>query len=189
MDLCRGCSVVPLGDAHRVDVRRYRRPLLRPVLSDGLAPVHAPTLHAVRPVDGFGQKRQNARDVPSVEKRLPDACAALFESDREALSGFTDEEVGQLVALLTRLIANLDRVANAEASLQNPWPRRPWGPPHPWGGPHLRFANAAPGIASVGALPSAPVSAGRGPCQSLVVKRASKRWPMARRLGAPAVGA
>ena len=54
------------------------------------------------------------------QTRLPDACAALFEGNREALSGFTDEEAAQLVALLTRVIANLDRVANAEASPHNP---------------------------------------------------------------------
>jgi hypothetical protein len=66
VDLYRGRSVVPLGDVHRVDLRRYRSPLLRPVSSDGLAPVHAPTLHAVRPANIFGQ-RQNGRDVPSVE--------------------------------------------------------------------------------------------------------------------------
>lgn len=47
--------------------------------------------------------------------RLPDACAALFQGNREALSGFTDEEAAQLATLLTRLIANLDRVASAEA--------------------------------------------------------------------------
>jgi MarR family transcriptional regulator, transcriptional regulator for hemolysin len=46
--------------------------------------------------------------------RLPDACAALFQGNRDALIGFTDEEATQLVALLTRLIANLDRAASAE---------------------------------------------------------------------------
>src|SRR5271165_5927289 len=67
MDLYRGRSVVPLGDVHRVDLRRYRSPLFRPVSSDGLAPMHVPTVHAVRPVNVFGQERQNGRDVPSVE--------------------------------------------------------------------------------------------------------------------------
>ena len=52
--------------------------------------------------------------------RLPDACATLFQGNRDALSGFTDEEAAQLVALLTRLIANLDRVASAEGSPHNP---------------------------------------------------------------------
>jgi hypothetical protein len=32
------------------------------------------------------------------------------------LRGFSDEETGTLIALLTRLIANLDRIAGVEAS-------------------------------------------------------------------------
>jgi hypothetical protein len=50
------------------------------------------------------------------ETRLPDAVAALLRGNLEALRGFTDEEAGQLVDLLTRLIANLDRVASVEGS-------------------------------------------------------------------------
>ncbi|MCH4548320.1 MarR family transcriptional regulator [Rhizobium changzhiense] len=47
---------------------------------------------------------------------MPEAIAALFQGNREALTGFTDAEAGQLVDLLTRLIENLDQIANAEAS-------------------------------------------------------------------------
>jgi MarR family transcriptional regulator, transcriptional regulator for hemolysin len=50
--------------------------------------------------------------------RLPDACAVLFQGNRDALAGFTNEETMQLVALLSRLIANLDRVGSAETSAQ-----------------------------------------------------------------------
>lgn len=50
------------------------------------------------------------------EARMPDAVAVLLRGNQEALRGFTDEEVGLLVDLLTRLIANLDGVASAEAS-------------------------------------------------------------------------
>jgi MarR family transcriptional regulator, transcriptional regulator for hemolysin len=50
------------------------------------------------------------------ETRLPDAIAVLLRGNQEALRGFTDEEAEQLVALLTRLIANLDRIAGAEPS-------------------------------------------------------------------------
>ena len=46
--------------------------------------------------------------------QLPDACAVLFDGNREALSGFTDEEETQFLAMLTRLIANLDRLANSD---------------------------------------------------------------------------
>ena len=42
--------------------------------------------------------------------RLPEACAALFKGNRDAMGGFTDEEASQLVALLSRLIENLDRL-------------------------------------------------------------------------------
>ncbi len=48
--------------------------------------------------------------------RLPDACAILFEGNRAALEGFSDEEAAQFVALLNRLIANLERLTVAEAA-------------------------------------------------------------------------
>src|SRR5215510_7296999 len=54
------------------------------------------------------------------EARLPDAVATLLRGNREVLRDFTDEEAGLLVALLTRLIANLDRVASVEASPGTP---------------------------------------------------------------------
>jgi DNA-binding MarR family transcriptional regulator len=47
--------------------------------------------------------------------RLPAACAVLFEGNREALEGFSDVEAEQLVALLNRLIANLDQLGGAGA--------------------------------------------------------------------------
>lgn len=52
--------------------------------------------------------------------RMPEAIDALFEGNREALSGFTEAEAEQFVALLTRLIANLDRIAGAEAAPRTP---------------------------------------------------------------------
>ena len=54
--------------------------------------------------------------TPIAEARLPDAVAVLLQGNREALRDFTDEEAGVLVDLLTRLIANLDGIASAEAS-------------------------------------------------------------------------
>jgi MarR family transcriptional regulator for hemolysin len=50
------------------------------------------------------------------EARLPDAVAVLLRGNHEALHGFTDEEAKLLVVLLTRLIANLDRIARVEGS-------------------------------------------------------------------------
>jgi MarR family transcriptional regulator for hemolysin len=54
------------------------------------------------------------------EARLPHAIAVLLRGNEEVLQGFSDKEVGLLVALLTRLIANLDRVASVEASPGTP---------------------------------------------------------------------
>ena len=45
--------------------------------------------------------------------RLPEAIATLFRGNRDAVAGFTDEEIVQLVALLDRLITNLDRLSVA----------------------------------------------------------------------------
>jgi MarR family transcriptional regulator for hemolysin len=42
--------------------------------------------------------------------RLPEAIATLFRGNRDAVAGFTDEEIVQLVGLLERLITNLDRL-------------------------------------------------------------------------------
>jgi MarR family transcriptional regulator for hemolysin len=49
---------------------------------------------------------------------MPEAIATLFQGNREALAGFTDAEAEQLVALLTRLIKNLDQIASAESPLR-----------------------------------------------------------------------
>jgi MarR family transcriptional regulator, transcriptional regulator for hemolysin len=45
--------------------------------------------------------------------RLPEAVATLFRGNRDAVAGFTDEEVAQLIALLDRLITNLDQLTSA----------------------------------------------------------------------------
>ncbi|MBB4114528.1 DNA-binding MarR family transcriptional regulator [Rhizobium sp. BK226] len=47
---------------------------------------------------------------------MPEAIAALFQGNEEALAGFTDAEAGQLVGLLKRLIDNLDQMASAESA-------------------------------------------------------------------------
>src|SRR6202044_3538350 len=44
--------------------------------------------------------------------RLPDAVDVLLRGNHEVLRDFTDEEAALLIALLTRLIANLDRVVS-----------------------------------------------------------------------------
>lgn len=77
--------------------------------------------------DGLIERRPDPDDrrssrvalTPTALARLPEACAALFEGNREALDGFSQAEAEQFVALLGRLIGNLDRLAAApvEASV------------------------------------------------------------------------
>ena len=50
------------------------------------------------------------------EARLPRAIDVLLQGNSEALAGLSREEAEQLVTLLKRMIANLDRIANAEPS-------------------------------------------------------------------------
>jgi MarR family transcriptional regulator for hemolysin len=72
--------------------------------------------------DGLVRRTPDALDgrssrvalTPIAQTRLPDACEALFQGNREALSGFTEGEAAQLIGLLTRVIANLDRMTNAD---------------------------------------------------------------------------
>jgi DNA-binding MarR family transcriptional regulator len=52
----------------------------------------------------------------AAQARMPDAIETLFKGNRDAMEGFTEEEAVQLVALLTRLIANLDQITSAEPS-------------------------------------------------------------------------
>ena len=74
-------------------------------------------LRAPDPADG----RSSRITLTEIAKaRLPDAVAVLLRGNREVLRDFTDEEVGLLVALLTRLIANLDQVASVEMTLGTP---------------------------------------------------------------------
>jgi len=73
-------------------------------------------------------KRANAR--------LPEACAVLFQGNREVLSDFTGVEAAQLIALLTRLIGSLDRVIAADAPRSRETRKyskkgRVYGPPMP----------------------------------------------------------
>ena len=56
----------------------------------------------------------------AAQERMPEAATTLFQGNREALTGFTDAEAAQLVDLLTRLIGNLDRIASAESSSDDP---------------------------------------------------------------------
>lgn len=49
-----------------------------------------------------------------VQELMPEAISALFQGNRDAMTGFTPAEEVQLVELLNRLISNLDQIATAE---------------------------------------------------------------------------
>src|ERR1700760_2994401 len=57
--------------------------------------------------DPAGGRSRRITLTAGAAARLPDAVAVLLRGNREVLGGFTDEEAGVLIALLTRLIANL----------------------------------------------------------------------------------
>jgi MarR family transcriptional regulator, transcriptional regulator for hemolysin len=50
------------------------------------------------------------------QQRMPEATDALLKGNAEALLGFTETEASQLVDLLTRLIANLDKITSVDSS-------------------------------------------------------------------------
>ncbi|WP_102959071.1 MarR family winged helix-turn-helix transcriptional regulator [Mangrovicella endophytica] len=68
--------------------------------------------------DGLIRREPNPADgrssritlTKAAEARLPDAIATLLQGNREVLRGFSDEEAGQLIDVLGRVIANLDEI-------------------------------------------------------------------------------
>jgi DNA-binding MarR family transcriptional regulator len=100
------------------DLARFAR-IEQPPMAQMLARMERDGLiqRAPDPVDGRSS-RITLTEI--AEARLPDAVATLLRGNREILCGFTNEEAGLLIALLTRLIANLDRIASVEASPGTP---------------------------------------------------------------------
>lgn len=94
------------------DLARFAR-IEQPSMAQMLARMERDGLVRRIPDPADGRSSQISL-TETARTRLPDACAALFQGNRDALSGFTAEEATQLVALLTRLITNLDRAASAE---------------------------------------------------------------------------
>src|ERR1700728_917035 len=96
------------------DLARFAK-IEQPPMAQMLARMERDRLiqRAPDPADG----RSSRITLPATAKaRLPDAVPALLQGNREVLRGFTAAEAGLLVDLLTRLIANLDRVASLEGS-------------------------------------------------------------------------
>ena len=72
-----------------------------------------------RTPDPLDKRSSQINLTESARTRLPDACAVLFDGNRDALDGFTGEEAAQLTALLTRLIANLDRATRLDGAQES----------------------------------------------------------------------
>jgi len=96
------------------DLARFAR-TEQPPMAQMLARMERDGLIQRTPDPADGRSRRITL-TQGAEARLPDAVALLLRGNREVLHGFTDEETGLLIALLTRLIANLDRIAGAETS-------------------------------------------------------------------------
>jgi DNA-binding MarR family transcriptional regulator len=63
-----------------------------------------------RRVDLTDRRSRTIALRPEAAARLPRAIDAMIEGSRDALHGLTDDEVTQLLALLGRVVDNLDRL-------------------------------------------------------------------------------
>ena len=95
------------------DLARFAR-IEQPSMAQMLARMERDGLISRTP-DPADKRSSQVALTDSARKRLPQACDVLFEGNRAALDGFTEQESAQLVALLSRLIANLDRVTSPAA--------------------------------------------------------------------------
>ena len=100
------------------DLARFAK-VEQPPMAQMLARMERDGLIQRTPDAADGRSRRIALTAPA-RARLPEACSVLFDGNREALSGFTDEESEQFTSLLTRLISNLDRIVTLEATTEQP---------------------------------------------------------------------
>ena len=91
------------------DLARFAR-VEQPPMAQMLARMERDGLIRRTPDPADGRSSRIAL-TDAAQARMPEATAALFQGNREALEGFTAAEREQLAGLLTRLIGNLDRIA------------------------------------------------------------------------------
>jgi DNA-binding MarR family transcriptional regulator len=96
------------------DLARFAK-IEQPPMAQMLARMERDELIARTPDPADGRSSRITLTT-TAEQRLPEAVAVLLEGNQEVLHGFTDEEAGQLVSLLKRLIANLDDIAGSDAA-------------------------------------------------------------------------
>ena len=94
------------------DLARFAR-IEQPSMAQMLARMARDGLVSRTPDPADGRSSRIAL-TDAARTRLPEACATLFQGNRDALAGFTPQEAAQLASLLTRLIDNLDRVARPD---------------------------------------------------------------------------
>lgn len=110
--------LVALRDGHastQRDLARFAK-VEQPPMAQMLARMERDGLIRRTP-DPVDRRSSRITLTERAEARLPDAIIVLLQGNREALHGFTDGERASLVDLLTRMLANLDRVAGV-ASVQ-----------------------------------------------------------------------
>ena len=98
----------------RADTQRDLARALRigqPPMAQMLARMERDGLVTRMPDPEDGRSRKIAL-TSRAEAGLPAAIAVLLKGNRDALAGFTEEETTQLLSMLDRVIANLDKVAN-----------------------------------------------------------------------------
>ncbi|WP_152046832.1 MarR family winged helix-turn-helix transcriptional regulator [Aureimonas psammosilenae] len=103
--------LVALEEGHaetQRDLARFAR-IEQPSMAQMLARMERDGLIRRKPDPTDGRSSRVAL-TEAARARLPEACATLFQGNREALAGFSDREAAQFVALLTRLIDNLDKL-------------------------------------------------------------------------------
>ncbi len=93
------------------DLARFAR-IEQPPMAQMLARMERDGLIARKPDPADGRSSRIAL-TPAAEARLPDAIDVLLRGNEAVLAGFTSDEADQLASLLQRVIANLDRIANA----------------------------------------------------------------------------
>lgn len=91
------------------DLARFAR-IEQPPMAQMLARMERDGLVCRTPDPADGRSRRVILTDTALS-RLPEAISALFQGNRDALNGFTEAEAEQFVALLARLIDNLDRLA------------------------------------------------------------------------------
>ncbi|MBB3997281.1 MarR family winged helix-turn-helix transcriptional regulator [Aureimonas pseudogalii] len=105
-------ALVALEEGHassQRDLARFAR-VEQPTMAQMLARMERDGLIRRMPDPADGRSRRIVL-TEAARAGLPEACAVLFQGNRDALAGFSEREAEQFVAFLQRLIANLDGLA------------------------------------------------------------------------------